>query len=152
MSVLYQVFALTRLLLATMFHQHSSATSAFPQYELDSSWPVSSSASLFTAVAVDTTVSPTEIYVAQRGSAFPQPIIVYDEAGNILRSWGNDSISFIDGEFGVHGIELQYTRNGTFLFVADMLEHTLKKFTTAGVLVARLGTPNVAGIGVNPIQ
>lgn len=142
--------ATTILALASI---HASSASA-PSYILDPSWPVSkSTAALFTAAAVDSTVYPTEIYVAQRSAAYPEPIMVFSEDGVILRSWGNDTVSFIDNEWGVHGIQLQFdTPNGTVLILTDMLQHTVKKYTTTGVLLEMIGTPNEAGSGFNPVQ
>ncbi len=65
--------------------------------------------------AHQSTVSPTEIYVAQRGAVYPQPIIVFDESGNVLRAWGNTTIAFSNNEWGVHGMQLQQSDEGTFL-------------------------------------
>ncbi len=36
--------------------------------------------------------------------------------------------------------------------MTDVVEHTVKKFTPSGVLVSRLGTPDVAGSSIDPVQ
>ena len=81
-----------------------------PLYELDSRWPRSmpSDARGISAVAVNHTAPGKEIYVSQRGTIFPQPILVFDGSGALLRSWGADSISNggKNGTWGGHGINL----------------------------------------------
>ncbi len=70
-------------------------------------------------MAVDHTLATPEIYVAQRSAEYPQPILVYDYQGQLLRAWGNGTISFIGGEFGVHGICLQFTPTGKYFDVFE---------------------------------
>jgi hypothetical protein len=127
---------------------------SIPLYWWDQTFPSHhTTGSMFTAVAVDSSrKNRTEIYVGQRSATYSQPIIVYDYEGNVLRSWGKHDIPLIGGAFGVNGIALQYTDNDTYVIVADKLEHTVKKFTRDGVLVARVGTPGQAGNGIDPIQ
>lgn len=84
------------------------------------------------AVAVN---SLREVFVFQRG-AKADPIIVFDEKGKYLRSWGK-------GMFGnAHGMRVD--KNG-HLWVTDNGDHQVMKFSREGELLLVLGTKKQAG-------
>lgn len=52
-----------------------------------------------------------------------------------------------------HGLRVQRApTGGTWVFVGDANDNTLKKFSPDGKLAAQAGTPGVAGPGLNPLQ
>src|SRR4051812_339417 len=77
------------------------------------------------AVAID---SQDQIYVLHRGEP---PLVAYDATGNYLRGWGT-------GLFKVpHGLRLD--RDGN-IWTTDNGNHVLRKFNTAGRLLATLSS------------
>lgn len=79
-------------------------------------------------VAVD---GEDRVYLMCRGE---HPVIVYDQKGNFLRSWGSG-----DFTYRTHGIYV--APNGT-LFCTDDGNHTVRQFTPDGKLLMTLGTMN----------
>jgi DNA-binding beta-propeller fold protein YncE len=79
-------------------------------------------------VAVD---GEDRVYLICRGE---HPVIVYDQKGNFIRSWG-------EGEFTyrTHGITI--APDGT-VFCTDDGNHTVRQFTPEGKLLLTLGTLN----------
>ena len=79
-------------------------------------------------VAVD---GEDRVYLICRGD---HPVIVYDQQGKFLRSWG-------EGEFTyrTHGISVG--PNGT-IFCTDDGNHTVRQFTPEGKLLMTLGVMN----------
>ncbi len=87
-------------------------------------------------VAVD---SRQHVYVFNRG---PHPLVVFDQQGRFLRSWG-------EGMFRrPHGITIAPDDT---LFLTDDLGHTVQRFTADGELLLTLGTgePSPTGIQGN---
>jgi DNA-binding beta-propeller fold protein YncE len=80
-------------------------------------------------VAVD---GEDRVYLICRGD---HPVVVYDQKGNFLRSWG-------EGEFTyrTHGISVG--PNGT-IFCTDDGNHTVRQFTPEGKLLLTLGVMNI---------
>lgn len=78
-------------------------------YEQEHGWPrgLPHGASEISAVAVDHMVEGKEVYISQRGGSFPQTIVVFNGVGDLLRSWGNDTVTFQNGTFGSHGLNIQ---------------------------------------------
>jgi hypothetical protein len=79
-------------------------------------------------VAVD---GEDRVYLMCRGE---HPVIVYDQKGNFIRSWGTG-----DFTYRTHGIYV--APNGT-LFCTDDGNHTVRQFTPDGKLLMTLGTMN----------
>ena len=80
-----------------------------------------------TSVAVD---AEDNVVVFNRG---PHPVIVFDRAGNFLRSWG-------EGTFRrAHGITIG--PDGTY-WLTDDLHHTIRQFTADGKLLLTIGDPD----------
>ncbi len=85
---------------------------------------------LATAVATD---KDDNLYVAHRGTP---PIVVFDNAGRFLRSWGESDIAI------AHGLRID--RDG-YVWVTDLGTHQVVKYDPAGNVLLRLGTRNQAG-------
>ena len=84
------------------------------------------------AVATDPAGS---VYVFQRGEV-ADPIVVFDEKGKYLRSWGR-------GMFGnEHGLRVDRNNN---VWVTDNGDHQVMKFTNEGRLLLTLGVKGEAG-------
>lgn len=72
------------------------------------------------------------VYVFSRGQ---QPVVVFDRDGSFLAAWG-------EGLFRrPHGIAIGPDEA---LYCTDDLDHTVRKFTPEGELIATIGTPGVA--------
>lgn len=85
--------------------------------------------------AVATNQAGTEVYVFQRGPE-ADPLIVLDNKGRYLRSWGR-------GLFGTpHGLRLDKDDN---VFVTDSRNHQVMKFDKNGKLLMTLGIRGKAG-------
>ena len=81
-----------------------------------------------TSVGVD---SQDRVYVFNRG---PDPMIVFDREGNFITTWGR-------GEFKrPHDVTADADDN---LYLADDMDHTIRKTTTDGEVLMTLGTPGV---------
>lgn len=130
-----------------------SARSAAGGYALVSGWPqgLPSNATRFTAAAV---VQDT-VFVAQRGTAFPQPLMTFDRtSGALTGSFGRAVVAgSTTAGFGVHGMNAALVSSGhAQLFVTDVLNHTVSVLTLDGQLQAQVGTPGLAGSGTAPLQ
>jgi hypothetical protein len=64
------------------------------------------------------------------------PIQVYDVKGTLLDSWGEDTV------VKAHHLKIDHEGN---VWLADIGDHTVKKFTPKGKLLQTLGTRNVPG-------
>ena len=79
-------------------------------------------------VAVD---GEDRVYLICRGD---HPVLVYDQQGNFLRSWG-------EGEFTARTHGISVGPNGT-IFCTDDGNHTVRQFTPEGKLLMTLGVMN----------
>src|SRR5262245_56678374 len=79
-------------------------------------------------VAVD---GEDRVYLICRGD---HPVMVYDQKGNFLRSWGEGGFTY-----RTHGISVG--PNGT-IFCTDDGNHTVRQFTPEGKLLMTLGVMN----------
>ena len=79
-------------------------------------------------VAVD---GEDRVYLICRGD---HPVLVYDQRGNFLRSWG-------EGEFTARTHGISVGPNGT-IFCTDDGNHTVRQFTPEGKLLMTLGVMN----------
>ena len=107
------------------------------------------------AVGVDPYVlGGSEVYIAQRGPNLTQPILVFNEAGDLVRSFGGDSIARdASGAWGCHGLSVRATASdATQIWINDFVEFTTKVFSAEGQLLATYGTKNIGGPGVSPLQ
>lgn len=121
-------------------------TIARGQYALDPAWPLpfSFNVSRITAAAVITTSEGVEIHVAQRGLDAP-PVLVFDIAGHVTRTWGAHNIT------SIHGLNAQQGNPDT-IWVADAGDFTVKQFDVNGTVLRGVGTPGHGGGGLAPVQ
>jgi len=113
-------------------------------------WPATASISGVTAIGIDQHGhTGVEIHVAQRNHASP-PIFVFNSAGTLLRTWGEDALSL------VHGFRVQRWNGQSFFWATDvgtgLTGHTVKRFASNGTLLTVLGTPGDGGSGTSPFQ
>ena len=118
-------------------------------YVLDKGWPrgIPQNASALSGVGVDPLAeNGTEIYVSARGpDPIGPPILVFNEAGDLLRQWGMHDIkrnescmpSFPgckpDQTWGGHGLSVRPGANGrTQVWITDFYEFTVKVFDPSG--------------------
>ena len=80
-------------------------------------------------VAVD---GEDRVYLMCRGE---NPVIIYDQKGNFIRTWGKG-----DFTLRTHGIGIG--PNGT-IFCTDDGNHTVRQYTPEGKLLMTMGTMNV---------
>lgn len=118
-------------------------------YTLDASWPkqlpVNSSA--FTSVAFDPVYQ--EVYVLQRGKTVP-PVLVFDIAGNLVRSWGGVGPSrLFENE---HGLFVQNKGGNSIIWVTDSRNCTVQAFDVFGKQLALLGSPGVCDHSLYPLH
>lgn len=79
-------------------------------YERVEGWPKAlPEASLeISAVAVDHTIPGKEIFVSQRGSnllsSADGPVLVFSGEGDLLRSFGNDTVTYNNGTWSEHRV------------------------------------------------
>lgn len=106
-----------------------------PEYRVVADWPTLPPDFKFgeaTGVAMD---AKDHVYVFHRGK---QPIVVFDQDGKFLRSWG-------DGMFKTaHGLKIDHQGN---VWVTDIGHHLVHKFTPEGKLLMTLGTRDKPGVG-----
>jgi DNA-binding beta-propeller fold protein YncE len=89
----------------------------------------------FGRVSAVATNAQGEVFVFQRGPK-ADPLIVFDNAGRYLRSWGK-------GMFGnPHGLRVDREGN---VFVTDNGDHQVMKFSPKGDLIFKLGIRGKAG-------
>lgn len=134
---------------ASVLFLAASAGASGAAYSLDPAWPkpFSYNVSRITAAAVVTTASKaTEIHVAQRGLDAP-PVLVFDVAGNLTRSWGERNIT------SIHGLSSQHVSGQPdTLWVADAGDFMVKQFSLDGSVLRGVGTPGRGGGGLAPVQ
>ena len=127
-------------------------------YVHDEGWPhgMPGKATQLSAVGVDPYVlGGTEIYIAQRGPNVSEPILVFNEAGELLRSFGSSNIErdAQSGSWGCHGLSVKSSpTKPTQIWINDFVEFTTKVFTAEGKLITTLGTKDDGGADVSPIQ
>jgi sugar lactone lactonase YvrE len=106
-------------------------SAATPKYALVEGWeqlPRGYEHRDVAGVAVD---REDRVYLICRGD---HPVIVYDEKGKFLRSWGEG-----DFTYRTHGISVGPDQ---MLYCTDDGNHTIRKFTPEGKLLLTLGTMN----------
>jgi DNA-binding beta-propeller fold protein YncE len=86
------------------------------------------------AVAVD---SHSRVYLLHRGKL---PILCFDRDGSFVRGWGDDFLHT------PHGIRVDRDDN---IWVTDIGNHLVLKFSPQGKLLLSLGTANKPGLGLD---
>ena len=122
---------------------------------LDAAWPQGlGNSTWISAAALD--LKTRVLHVSARNAASPILMFHVDsEYGPLLGSWGDEDIFFdaTSQAWGGHGLVYEARREQ--IWVADILDHTVKVFsaTTAPPnLVAISGTPGEAGSALEPLQ
>ena len=126
-------------------------------YVLEQGWPrgMPAVSKQLSAVGVDPYVlGGAEVYIAQRGGNLSQPILVFNETGDLVRAFGGDSIARDDtGTWGCHGLSVRSSpTKHTEIWVNDFVEFTTKVYSPAGALLAQYGIKGDHGPGVSPLQ
>lgn len=83
-------------------------------------------------VAVD---AKDNVYIFTRSTP---PVQVYDSSGKFIRAWGQDTIK----AKAAHHIKIDREGN---VWVADIEDHTVQKYTPEGKLLLTIGTPGQKG-------
>jgi len=98
------------------------------RYETEEGWGKVPEGYEFPDAPGVTVDSKDNVYVLNRG---PHPVIVFDKAGNFVRSWG-------EGEFNsrAHGI---FCSPDDHIWTVNDNQHCVKKYTTEGKLVLTIG-------------
>ncbi len=99
------------------------------RYRLDEEWGRLPDGWVLGDVAAVGVDHRDNVYVFHRGE---HPMIVFDRAGNFLRSWGEDVFS------RPHGISMGPDDT---IFCTDDGDHTVRQCTLAGKVLMTLGTP-----------
>ena len=86
------------------------------------------------AVAVD---SRSQVYLCHRGKL---PILCFDRDGKFIRGWGDDLLQT------AHGLRIDRDDN---IWVTDIGNHLVLKFSPAGKLLLSLGTARKPGSGID---
>ena len=107
------------------------------QYEVVPDWGISSELGVVSDVATD---SNDRVYLAVRNTTHTETsggaILVLDQHGNLLDSWGQDLFST------PHGIWISKDNN---ILLADSSDHTVRSYTTDGRLEFTIGTQGKTG-------
>ena len=107
------------------------------QYEVVPDWGISSELGVVSDVATD---SNDRVYLAVRNTTHTETsggaILVLDQHGNLLDSWGQDLFST------PHGIWISKDNN---ILLADSSDHTVRSYTTDGRLEFTIGTKGKTG-------
>ena len=107
------------------------------QYEVVPDWGISSELGVVSDVATD---SNDRVYLAVRNTANTETlggaILVLDQHGNLLDSWGQDLFST------PHGIWISKDNK---ILLADSSDHTVRSYTTDGRLEFTIGTKGKTG-------
>ncbi len=121
----------------TTEHKNTSVGTGLFRYEALARWEKLPSGWSFIEVAGVATDSHDQVYVFNRGE---HPVIVFDQEGNFLTSWGEQCFQ------RAHGITIGPDDS---VYCTDDLDHTVRKFTPEGKLLLTLGTsgqPSDTGI------
>lgn len=114
-------------------------------YEVASGWgklPKGYRFNMVPGVAVD---SQDRIYVFNRT---PNVVYVLDREGNFLRKWGEDYFAG-DHLHRSHGFHIGPDQN---VYLTDIGDHTVRKFTLDGELLLTLGTAGIPGKEGEPFR
>jgi DNA-binding beta-propeller fold protein YncE len=111
------------------------AKTRFPDYRPVAGWPVLPASLKFGPVSAVATDSQDRVYVLQRAQP---PVLVFDQTGKFLRSWGKGLTK------NPHGLRIDHANH---VWITDTGRHLVMKFDTKGKLLLSLGKNNQAGDG-----
>jgi hypothetical protein len=104
-------------------------------YTVDPSWPQKPADFKWAempGVAVD---AKDQVYIFTRSTP---PVQVYDAGGKFIRAWGSDTIN----PKSAHHIKIDHDGN---VWISDIHDHVVQKYTPEGKLLLTIGTRGVAG-------
>lgn len=101
-------------------------------YVVDPAWPAKPAGAKWGAVPGIAVDAKDNIYVFTRGEP---PVQVYDAGGKFLRGWGK-------GIGSAHHIKIDHQG---FVWISDIGNHVVEKYTAEGELLLTLGTKGKAG-------
>jgi DNA-binding beta-propeller fold protein YncE len=106
---------------------------AVPDYRVIPGWPELPAGLLLGPVSAVATDSADQVYVFHRG---PKPILVFDRAGRLQRTWGDDLVG------NAHGLRIDREDN---VWITDIGHHQVHKFDREGKLLLTLGKKDQPG-------
>jgi DNA-binding beta-propeller fold protein YncE len=115
--------------------QAEDPPSTAPTYRAVPGWPEMPGQIRFGAVSAVATDSSDHVFVFHRGE---HPIVVFDRDGKYVRSWGEGMIK------KAHGLRIDHENN---VWITDIGDHLVRKFSHDGTLLMTLGKPGVPGVG-----
>ncbi len=105
-------------------------------YELVADWPTLPDGMKLDGISGSATDAKDNVFLLNRSKPF---VLIFDKAGKFLRSW--------DGDFKTpHGLRIDAGGN---VWVADMDNHLVQKFTSEGKLLLALGQKDKPGLGAD---
>jgi DNA-binding beta-propeller fold protein YncE len=104
-------------------------------YEVDLKWPLKPPSAQWEAVPGVAVDAKDNVYVFTRANP---PVQVYSADGKYLRGWGEGSIKIK----AAHHIKIDHDGN---VWLADIEDHVVQKYTPEGKLLLTLGTKGKAG-------
>ena len=111
-------------------------TPAKLEYQLVADWPAWPKDVKRDGISGSATDSKDNVYLLHRIKPY---VMIFDSAGKFLRSW--------DGDFTTpHGMRIDADDN---VWIADMDNHLVQKFTLEGKLLLRLGTKDKPGLAAD---
>ena len=103
------------------------------EYRLVADWPTLPADLKLGGISAVATDAKDNVYLLHRVKPY---VVVFDSAGKFLKSW--------NGDFKTpHGLRIDAEGN---LWIADMANHLVQKFTPDGKLLMKMGTKNEAGL------
>jgi DNA-binding beta-propeller fold protein YncE len=128
-----RALCLARLNLEWLTNGKDRVQQRFPDYRVVRGWPTLPKNLMLGPVSAVATDSTGLVYVYHRG---PRPILVFDRAGKLLRSWGDDLIKT------PHGLRVDGHDN---VWVTDIGYHLVMKFDRRGKRLLTLGQKGKPG-------
>lgn len=135
----YRIFLAALLLIAVAPLAHAQEESKYPRvnlaraYVVDADWPKRPAEMKWgemSGVAVD---AHDHVYCFSRGTP---PVQVYDASGKLIRAWGKDTLKT------AHHIKIDHEGD---VWVADIGNHVVEKYTPEGKLLLTVGTKGKLG-------
>lgn len=104
-------------------------------YVVDPTWPQKPGDFKWAEMPGVTVDAKDNVYIFTRSTP---PVQVYDASGKFLRAWGQDTIK----AKAAHHIKIDHEGN---VWLADIEDHVVQKYTPEGKLLLTIGTPGRLG-------
>lgn len=106
------------------------------EYKLVAAWPTLPDGLKLDGISASATDKNDNVYLLNRSRPY---VLVFDKAGKFVRSW--------NGDFKTpHGLRIDTDGN---VWIADMANHLVQKFTPDGKLLLKLGQKDKPGLGAD---